>query len=190
MNDHKKFPDAERRDLDTMCAKASYENVGPDLSKEARWNIHQTPLFHTTLTDWGLRPDLNTEIYDYYNQLGHTKEDGPDVDSESKTPDLRDVLQEDALARQENDTRVTRWVKRGEIARGTFGKVYLWEKQGLDGEPPTRMVVKDSQTSNFWHDYHAEGELIRQLNESGCKNVVTVLEWLYKPASSSHKAFV
>lgn len=190
MADHNGPPDAERRDPDAMRAKASHENVGPHLSKEDRWNKHQTPLFHTTLTDWGLRPDLNTEIYDYYNQLGHPTVDGPDVDSESKTPDLRNVLQEDALARQVDDTRVTRWVKKGEIARGTFGKVYLWEKQGLDGGPSSRMVVKDSQTSNFWHDYHAEGELIRQLNESGCKNVVTVFEWLYKPASSLHKAFV
>ncbi|KAL8926998.1 MAG: hypothetical protein Q9208_002543 [Pyrenodesmia sp. 3 TL-2023] len=173
-----------------MRAKASHENFGFHLSNEARWSKHQTLLFHTTLPDWGLRPDFNTEIYDYYNQLGRSNEDAPAVDSKSRTLDLRHVLQEDALTRQDDGTGVTRWVKKGEIARGAFGKVYLWERQGLSGEPPSRMVVKDSQTSNFWHDYHAEGELIRQLNERGCKNVVTVLEWLYKPASSSHKAFV
>ncbi len=183
-------PDAERTDPNIKRTKASDETVQPHLPNEGRWNKNATPLFHTTLTDWGLRPNLHTEIYDYYKQLGRTSEDGPSEGLESKSHDLREILQEDALAREDGDTVTTRWVKKGEIARGAFGKVYLWEKQGLDGAPPLRMVVKDSQTSNFWHDYHAEGELIRQLNGRGCQNIVTVLDWLYKPASASHKAFV
>ncbi|KAI4192108.1 MAG: hypothetical protein LQ346_004479 [Caloplaca aetnensis] len=183
-------PDAERRDPNTKRTKASHETVQPHLSNEGRWDKHPAPLFHTTLTDWGLRPNLHTDIYDYYNRLDQTSKEGPGEGLESKSNDLHEVLQEDALAREDGDTVATRWVKKGEIARGAFGKVYLWEKPGFEAEPPLRMVVKDSQTSNFWHDYHAEGELIRQLNGRGCQNVVTVLDWLYKPASASHKAFV
>ncbi|KAL8904129.1 MAG: hypothetical protein Q9207_003480 [Kuettlingeria erythrocarpa] len=181
---------AKRRDSNTKRMKASPETVQHHHSDEHGWNKNATPLFHTALTDWGLRPNLHTEIYDYYKQLGRTSEVIPAEGPESKSHDLREILQEDALTREDGDTVATRWVKKGEIARGAFGKVYLWEKPGLDGAPPLRMVVKDSQTSNFWHDYHAEGELIRQLNGRGCQNVVTVLDWLYKPASASHKAFV
>lgn len=132
---------------------------------------------------------MNKEIYDYYKDLGRLNDDGL-VESESKVSMLREVLEDDACARQEDSTRVTRWVKIGEVARGSFARVYLWEKHSLDGGPPLQMAVKDSETSKFWQDYHAEGVLIRQLNESGCKNVITVLDWLYKPATPSREAFV
>lgn len=160
------------------------------LRLEARRDNHQAPLFHAFLPQWGLRSNLNTEIYDYYKQFGHTRDYWPSAESETKRFILRDVLEDDASARQEVDKTVTRWVNKGEVARGSFAKVYLWEKQSSDGGPPLRMAVKDSETSRFWQDYHAEGALIRQLNESRCKNVITVFDWLYKPASASHEAFV
>lgn len=155
-----------------------------------RENHNQAPRFHATLPKWGLGPQRNTAIYDFYKHLGHTLDHGTRLESERNASMLREVLEDDACARHNDGATFTRWINQGEIARGSFARVYLWEKQSLDGEPPLRMAVKDSATSNFWQDYHAEGALIKQLNESGCQNVITVLDWVYKPASATQKAFV
>ncbi|KAL8833139.1 MAG: hypothetical protein Q9170_004471 [Blastenia crenularia] len=149
---------------------------------KSRREKSRTPLFNKGLRRWGLGPLKNAEIYDYYCRLS----DGSVIDTaNSNISSLREVLEHDAHARQENNTRVSQWTQKGEIARGGFGTVYLWEKQSSNGGPPFRMAVKDSDASAFWQDYHNEGTLIRQLNRTGCENVITVLDWLYKPASPS-----
>ncbi|KAL8936464.1 MAG: hypothetical protein Q9216_004915, partial [Gyalolechia sp. 2 TL-2023] len=180
---------------DLMHARESSDPITHRLRGQCRGNNRRTPLFDTGLHRWGLGPSKNGEIYDYYRRLDQEHRGGTNMTSESMTSEsnislLREVLEYDAYARQEDSARVGQWIQKGEIARGGFARVYLWEKKSIDSGPPLRMAVKDSQASFFWQDYHAEGALIRQLNEIGCKNVITVLDWLYKPASPSHDSFV
>ncbi|KAI4179059.1 MAG: hypothetical protein L6R41_008067, partial [Letrouitia leprolyta] len=158
-----------------------------DSSKESP----QTPLFDTGLYRWGLGPSKNAEIYDYYQRLDRKGGDDTNIAPESNISLLREVLEDDAHVRQENNNaKVSRWIRKREIARGGFSRVYLWEKKSIDGGPPLRMAVKDSRDNNFWQDFHAEGVLIRRLKKTGCKNVITVLDWLYRPASPAHDAFI
>ncbi|KAI4089407.1 MAG: hypothetical protein LQ344_005409 [Seirophora lacunosa] len=165
-------------------------NESPVTNEARRDTSHQAPLFHATLPKWGLGPQRHAAIYNYYKHLGRREDEGTTPDPESNASLLREILEDDACARHEDGAKVTRWINKKEIARGSFAKVYLWEKKTLDRGPPLRMAVKDSETSLFWQDYHAEGALIKQLNERGCENVITVLDWIYKPASATQKAFV
>lgn len=48
----------------------------------------------------------------------------------------------------------------------------------LIGEQPLRIATKDDiNGSDFFADYNSEGNLIRRLNDVGCKNVIKVLDW-------------
>ncbi|KAL9004053.1 MAG: hypothetical protein Q9188_003118 [Gyalolechia gomerana] len=183
-------PEAGRRIRGLMRARELSDPITYRNREKSRGNSRRTPLFDTGLHRWGLGPLNHAEIYDYYQRLDREHRDDTSASSASNVSLLREVLEDDAYARQKDNANVSQWIRKGEIARGGFARVYLWEKKSIDGGSPLRMAVKDSQASFFWQDYHAEGALIRQLNETGCKNVITVLDWLYKPASPSHDAFV
>lgn len=50
--------------------------------------------------------------------------------------------------------------------------------QTLMSEQPLRIATKDAAESNkFFADYNSEGNLVRRLNDAGCKNVIKVLDW-------------
>ncbi|KAL9027475.1 MAG: hypothetical protein Q9196_004012, partial [Gyalolechia fulgens] len=188
--DKNAFCKADGRGRDLIRANESVDPNTTQPRQEPRGGSRRTPLFDTGLSEWGLGPLNNAEIYDYYRRLDREGRDDTSVTSAGNVSLLREVLEDDAYARRDDHTSVDQWVQKGEIARGGFARVYLWEKTSIGGGPPLRMAVKDSQASFFWQDYHAEGALIRQLNETGCENIITVLDWLYKPASPSHDAFV
>ncbi|KAL8720292.1 MAG: hypothetical protein Q9225_002830 [Loekoesia sp. 1 TL-2023] len=194
---HSKAPEApvagdnKRREAERKIRASGSLNPENHRSRDdSREPAGQTPLFDTGLYRWGLGPVSNTEIYEYYRGLNREIGNNNASKTESNVSLLREVLQDDAQARQEDNVEIGQWVQKREIARGGFARVYLWEKHSPGGGPRLRMAVKDSEASKFWQDYHSEGTLIRQLNEAGCENVITILDWLYKPASPLHDAFI
>lgn len=183
--------DTECRAQNLKRARDPSDQVTHRNEEGSKRKSRRTPLFDIGLHRWGLGLSRNAEIYDYYRRLDREGRDDTSIASENNLSLLREILEDDARAREEgNNTKVTQWIQKREIAEGGFARVYLWEKKSIDGGPSLRMAVKDSQPSYFWQDYHAEGTLIRKLNNTGCKNVITVLDWLYKPASPSHDAFI
>lgn len=50
--------------------------------------------------------------------------------------------------------------------------------QTLMSEQPLRIATKDATRGDkFFADYNNEGNLVRRLNDAGCKNVIKVLDW-------------
>ncbi|KAG8529508.1 uncharacterized protein KY384_006145 [Bacidia gigantensis] len=64
------------------------------------------------------------------------------------------------------------------VGKGAYGSVILWEKVFADGRI-IRLASKDSQCLSFFRDYCSEGHLTRRLNDVGCRNVISVVEWMH-----------
>ncbi|KAL8734085.1 MAG: hypothetical protein Q9181_003330 [Wetmoreana brouardii] len=195
----------ERRIRNVMHTTEPLDPILPWPQRDPSSGAGKTPFFKAGLGHWGLGPSKNTEIYDYYRELDRM--DVIDSEPASTASILREVLEEDANARLENARIIRRWTRKNEIGRGGYARVALvslvllrlyedethaskWEKQASDGGPLLRMAVKDSVTSKFWRDYYMEGTLVRKLNEVGCKNVITIFDWLWKPAWHSQDELV
>lgn len=62
------------------------------------------------------------------------------------------------------------------LGQGGHGAVTLWEKP-LGGGRTLKLARKDIGFSPFFQDYCAEGHLNRRLNDVGCRNVISVVEF-------------
>ncbi|KAL8815914.1 MAG: hypothetical protein Q9223_005005 [Gallowayella weberi] len=80
----------------------------------------------------------------------------------------------------------SRWILTRSIGEGGQANVSLWERETPFGNPnlPVRLAVKDTKWDHFWKDKSTEGMILCKLNEVGCNNVITVYDWIYKPAPS------
>ncbi|KAL8731046.1 MAG: hypothetical protein Q9166_003697 [cf. Caloplaca sp. 2 TL-2023] len=137
--------------------------------------------FHHGLGRWNLGPEQNAEVYDYYQMIDR------EVDKISRPrnkPDsLHQILEADARTRLTAPGSVTQWYPKKYLGSGGFGNVYLWEKQSVSNHSTrsVRLAVKDCRPVPFWRDYPVEPILIRKLNRLGCRNIITVYDWIYKP---------
>lgn len=80
------------------------------------------------------------------------------------------------------------WHASNKIGDGTYGSIILWVYPRANG-PPLRAAIKDAACSSFFRDYCAEASLTRRLNETGCKNVIRVLEWAFVPANDFRQTY-
>ena len=62
------------------------------------------------------------------------------------------------------------------IGKGAYGAVTLWEKPRAGGRT-LKLARKDTNASTFFRDYCTEGHLTRRLNDVGCRNVISVVEF-------------
>lgn len=129
------------------------------------------PSFRDNLRDLRESGQLSEAVEQYYLNLG--RGDSVRVPGEGGRKSLlEDVLKIDV--RQPGNSGGLGWKPGKNIGYGSFGHVMLWEK----ARPPLRIATKDIfQPDAFFHDYNSEGNLIRRLNDAGCKNVVKVLDW-------------
>ncbi|KAL8780277.1 MAG: hypothetical protein Q9213_006553, partial [Squamulea squamosa] len=142
-------------------------------------------LFSQSLREHGVGPRRNTEIHDFYRNQYY--EDAQISRSNSSPDDIRKILEADTSARETSPGSAVQWRRVGEepIGTGSCATVWLWEKQisSHRSSPPIRVVVKDAIIDDFWRDNPTEGILLHKLNDLGCKTVVTVYDWMYKPGS-------
>ncbi|KAL8914058.1 MAG: hypothetical protein Q9172_007163 [Xanthocarpia lactea] len=140
--------------------------------------------FHQSLREYRLGPSENKEIYEYYRNL---YEEFAKVKRPKNSPDsIHQILEADAADEQTNPGSMHPW-RRREDPIGTGGQsiVWLWEKQTAfdNNTPRLQVAVKDARRDRFWKDQPVEGILLRKLEELGCKTVITVYDWMYKPAA-------
>ncbi|MCJ1427407.1 hypothetical protein MMC29_005310 [Sticta canariensis] len=77
---------------------------------------------------------------------------------------LEDVLRKDAK-KTTGDGQGSGWKPGRKLGQGSYGT-------------PLRIATKDANLDDkFFVDYNSEGNLIRRLNDVGCKNVIKVLDW-------------
>ncbi|KAL8704444.1 MAG: hypothetical protein Q9201_002402 [Fulgogasparrea decipioides] len=141
-------PDVERRIQNLMRSKEPLDFILPWPQRDPSSGIGKTPVFKAGLQRWGLGPSNNMEIYYYYRDLDRT--DVMALEQGGTTSMLREVLEEDANARQENARTVGQWTRQNEIGKGGYARVTLvsrvllqfyeneahtlkWEKQASDG---------------------------------------------------------
>ncbi|KAL8910013.1 MAG: hypothetical protein Q9171_004673 [Xanthocarpia ochracea] len=140
--------------------------------------------FYQSLREYRLEPSENEEIYEYYRNL--YEEDAKVTRSKNSPDSIHQILEADAADEQTNPGSVHPWRRRkGPIGTGGQSIVWLWEKQTAsdNSTPRLQVAVKDATRDHFWRDQPAEGILLRKLEELGCKTVITVYDWMYKPAA-------
>ncbi|KAL8689280.1 MAG: hypothetical protein Q9218_005012, partial [Villophora microphyllina] len=181
-------PEENRKIRDMLRVRESWDPNQPWPESQPETVGERWPKFKHRLAHWGMGPYNNPDLYEYYLNLD--RRDVPTFMPGSTTSVLREVLESDAAAQQTEDRPLSKWVNRGKLGQGSYATVYLWERQFSDGGPPLYMAVKDTEKHTFWQDYNMEGALVRKLNELGCNNVITVLDWIYKPARPPAEALV
>ena len=150
------------------CLVTSPPNLSPKVPEEFRLEVEQR---------WAQGRLSDAVAYYYLHKM--TSGDSLRAPGQNGRPSLLSaVLNEDiqALARQ-NEAGFG-WQPKRVIGKGASGSVILWEKQSEHGLP-LRMAAKDCLCSPFYKDYCAEAQLTRRLNDLGCKNVISVVEWAY-----------
>ncbi|KAI4249077.1 MAG: hypothetical protein LQ352_005731, partial [Teloschistes flavicans] len=181
-------PEEQRKIQDMLRFREPWEPNQPWPESNSHPVASKSPMFKAGLPLFGMGPFLNSDMYDYHINLN--RKDGPTFEPGKTTSMLRDVLEADADTHKTHSKTPSKWVVLGVIGQGAYATVYLWRREASNGGPQLRLAVKDSTVHSFWKDYNMEGTLIRKLNEIGCKNVITVLDWLYKPARPPREALV
>lgn len=173
-------PEERRKIQEMLRAREPWEPNQPWPESAPPTVAEVSPMFKTGLPRFGMGPHLHPDLYDYHINLN--RKDDPTFEPGKMTSMLREVLEADAFARWTDRKAPQKWALLRAIGQGAYGTVWLWQRRtSNDDGPPLRLVVKDSEIHGFWKDYNMEGTLIRKLNEIGCKNVITVLDWLYIP---------
>ncbi|KAL8772506.1 MAG: hypothetical protein Q9194_004590, partial [Teloschistes cf. exilis] len=172
-------PEERRKIQEMLRAREPWEPHQPWSESAPPTVAEVLPMFKAGLPRFGMGPYLHPDLYDYHINLN--RKDDPNFEPGQTTSLVREVLEADAFARWTDRKSPQNWVLLRAIGQGAYGIVWLWQRKSSNGGPPLRLVVKDSVAHGFWKDYNMEGTLIRKLNEIGCKNVITVLDWLYIP---------
>ncbi|KAL8682006.1 MAG: hypothetical protein Q9186_001882 [Xanthomendoza sp. 1 TL-2023] len=144
----------------------------------------ETSEFYASLRSLGVTRYDRPETYNFYRKWYDRY---VSASGSQTTPDyVREILEADAQTLQTTGNSGSVWIRGGFLGSGGQANVSLWARQTpLDTNgPPVQLAVKDSKWDHFWKDKSTEGTLIRKLNDLGCKNVITVYDWIYKPAPS------
>ncbi|KAL9580600.1 MAG: hypothetical protein Q9212_004395, partial [Teloschistes hypoglaucus] len=176
-------PEERRKIQEMLRAREPWEPNQPWPESAPQTVAEVSPLFKTGLPRFGMGPHLHPDLYDYHINLN--RKDDPTFEHGKATSMVREVLEADAFARWTDRKSPQKWVLLRAIGQGAYGIVWLWQRRTSNDGPSLYLVVKDSEVHGFWKDYNMEGTLIRKLNEIGCKNVITVLDWLYIPSRLS-----